>query len=92
MKIKNFHPEIKLDFFKEIKSKEQSYLLGIMYSDGYISKIRNNKIFGLKVGIKDEILVDNIIKFLGLNPVYKKIILFYKYRESLEKKFFHLKF
>lgn len=74
MKIKKFHPDIKLDFFKEIKTKEQAYWLGIMYSDGYISKIRNNKIFGLKVGIKDEILVDNFIKVLGLNPTYKKII------------------
>ena len=39
MKIKKFHLDIKLDFFKEIKTKEQAYWLGIMYSDGYISKI-----------------------------------------------------
>jgi len=73
-KIRRYHPNIKLDYFEEINTKSKAYWLGFLYADGYISNIRKNKIFGIKIGIKDENIVDKFIKEIGINPMYKKIV------------------
>ncbi|MFX1377162.1 MAG: LAGLIDADG family homing endonuclease [Promethearchaeota archaeon] len=73
-KIRKYHPNIKLDYFEKINTKSKAYWLGFFYADGYISNIRNNKIFGIKVGIKDEKIVDKFINEIGINPIYKKVV------------------
>ncbi len=73
-KIRKYHPNIKIDYFEKINTKNKAYWLGFLYADGYISKIRNNKIFGIKVGIKDENILDRFINEIGINPTFKRVI------------------
>ncbi len=80
---KLYHPNLKADFFKNILTDEQIYWLGVMYSDGFVNKekdeYREYYRIGLKVKISDEEFIDRYIFTLGLNPERK-----HKYEELQE--------
>ncbi|MHA2400521.1 MAG: LAGLIDADG family homing endonuclease [Promethearchaeota archaeon] len=73
-KIKKFHPNIRLDYFEKINTKRKAYWLGFFFADGYISNIRNYKIFGICVELHDENIINRFIKEIGINPRFKKKI------------------
>lgn len=53
--------------FENISSPEQSYWLGVMYTDGYISKAPYTNKFGISVAEKDEEWLVKFKKFLNYN-------------------------
>ncbi|MBY8988762.1 MAG: hypothetical protein KGD61_09930 [Candidatus Lokiarchaeota archaeon] len=67
-KVLNFHPNLKMDYFEDINTKKKAYWLGFLWAEVYLGE--NNQIT-LDLSNKDEILIDNFIKDLGLNPDYK---------------------
>jgi hypothetical protein len=72
-KIYNSHPNIDLDYFKEIDEKEKAYRLGFIYADAYIKRIHGYLThFGIEVHNKEEIIIDRFAEAVGLNLEYKK--------------------
>jgi len=81
------HPNLKLNYFKNIDSLEKAYWFGLLYADGsvYINKSRkSNKTYrsytiGLELNVRDGILVKKFINAIGFNPkcvqYYKKIVI-----------------
>lgn len=67
-KVLNFHPNLKIDYFENIDTKNKAYWLGFLWAEVYLGE--KNEIT-LDLSNKDEILIDNFIKDLGLNPDYK---------------------
>lgn len=53
--------------FEKIETPEQAYWLGVMYTDGYISKAKYTNKFGLSVAEKDEEWLVKFKDFLGYN-------------------------
>ena len=54
--------------FEKIKTPEQAYWLGVMYSDGFISKTNNyTNYFGLAISYKDREWLEKFKKFLNYN-------------------------
>ena len=82
-KIYNFHPNIKLNYFKDINTKDKAYWLGFMYADGCISYKRGGRYnkslnlrirFGLKASDTDSVdAVNRFAKNLGINPDFINI-------------------
>ncbi|MFO7795494.1 MAG: hypothetical protein ACQERB_05840 [Promethearchaeati archaeon] len=74
---KLFHPDLKSDFFDIITTNDQLYVLGIMYSDGYLVEekddYRSYYRIGLKTKIDDDELIDKFINLLSLNQELKHI-------------------
>jgi hypothetical protein len=54
-----------VDFFEKIDTKEKAYWLGFLYADGYVRKYR----LVVKISIKDEALLYNLMKSLDVDPV-----------------------
>ena len=73
--VKQYHPNLKENYFHKINTKEKAYWLGFLFADGYI-ETRNNLPFrlGLEIGQDEEFIVDRFIQALGLNPEAKKYI------------------
>lgn len=55
------------NIFEKIDTPEKAYWLGVMYSDGYISKRKYTNNFGLSVAKKDEEWLEKFKKFLNYN-------------------------
>lgn len=55
------------DIFETIDTPEKAYWLGIMYSDGYISKAKYTNKFGISINIKDIDLLEKFKIFLQYN-------------------------
>ena len=55
------------NIFTEIDTPDKAYWLGVMYSDGYISKAQYTNKFGISVAEKDKEWLENFKKFLGYN-------------------------
>lgn len=55
------------NIFTEINSPDKAYWLGVMYSDGYISKTQYTNKFGISVAEKDEEWLEKFKEFLGYN-------------------------
>lgn len=53
--------------FSEITTPEQSYWLGVMYSDGYISHAQYTNKFGIGIAKKDKEWLDKFKSFLNYN-------------------------
>jgi hypothetical protein len=68
------HPNIKIDYFKDIDTKEKAYWLGFIYADGFITRDRNILRFGMGISEKDEIIIDKFCKAIDLNPNYKQYV------------------
>jgi hypothetical protein len=65
------HPNLKIDYFKRIDSKEKAYWLGWLYADGWLPKYRKNIRFGVEIHENDR--EDLLIKFantIGFNLEY----------------------
>lgn len=60
---------MKIDYFKNIDTKEKAYWLGFLFADGYIDK--KSKRLSLNQSIKDEFQVDKFLTVLEL-PLTKK--------------------
>ncbi|MHA2129674.1 MAG: hypothetical protein ACW99L_06855, partial [Promethearchaeota archaeon] len=75
-KVLNFHPDLKLDYFNQINTKEKAYWLGFLWGELYIGRGSD---LSLEISKKDEKLMDRYIRCLGLNPKYK-------YPQSKERK------
>lgn len=59
---------LKENAFEEIKTPEQAYWLGVMYSDGFISKTNNyTNYFGLSISSKDREWLEKFKTFLNYN-------------------------
>ena len=69
-KVLNYHPNLKVNLFKDIDTKEKAYWLGFFWAEAYLGK---NYVVALDLSKKDEILIDRVIISLGLNSEYKKI-------------------
>ena len=67
-KVLNFHPNLKMDYFENINTKNKAYWLGFLWAEVYLGE--NNEVT-LDLSNKDEILIDKFINDLGLNPDYK---------------------
>lgn len=65
------------NLFEHIDTQEKAYWLGVMYSDGYISKVPYTNKFGLAVASKDEEWLEKFIAFLGYGTISR-----YKTSES----------
>lgn len=56
------------DIFEEINTPEKAYWLGVMYSDGYITKANQyTNYIGLSISTKDREWLDKFKEFLGYN-------------------------
>lgn len=73
--IYKYHPNIDLDYFKNINTKEKAYWLGFINADGSVyrpTKHQDFIRFGLSLSKKDEILIDKFAKAINFNLQYKK--------------------
>lgn len=59
------------NLFEHIDSPEKAYWLGVMYSDGYITKAPYTNSFGLSVASKDEEWLKKFIAFLGYGTILR---------------------
>ena len=55
------------NIFSKIDSPDKAYWLGVMYSDGYISKAQYTNKFGIAVAEKDEEWLEKFKEFLNYN-------------------------
>ena len=58
------HPNLKIDYFKRINTKEKAYWLGWLYAEGWLSKHGNNIRFGVELHKNDK--EDLLIKFANI--------------------------
>jgi len=73
MNILYYHPNLKIDYFKNIDSKEKAYWLGFIFAEGSLHQA-NILQFQLELSKNDEILIDRFALSIGFNPKYKKEI------------------
>jgi len=86
-KVLNFHPNLKMDYFENINTKNKAYWLGFLWAEVYLGE--NNEVT-LDLSNKDELLIDKFIKDLGLNPDYKSS--WNRVRESGLKTYIRIRF
>lgn len=55
------------DIFEEINTPEKAYWLGVMYSDGFITKTKYTNKFGISVAEKDKEWLEKFKQFLNYN-------------------------
>ncbi|MFW9988136.1 MAG: hypothetical protein ACFFC3_05730 [Candidatus Odinarchaeota archaeon] len=67
-----YHPNLKLDYFKVIDTKEKAYWLGWLFAEGWIQKPTKNKdhVFGVGFSKKDILQISRFIETIGLNAKY----------------------
>lgn len=72
----NYHPDLKLNYFSEIKTLNQAYWLGYLIADGWITLIRKPHGDYYRVGFcqaqKDNERVYKFVRALGLNIKFIK--------------------
>lgn len=68
-KTNTVHPNLKLDYFDKIDTKEKAYWLGFLFADGCITrKSRTGAVeIAIKLSRKDEETIDKYCDCLGLN-------------------------
>jgi hypothetical protein len=69
LKVLNYHPNLKLNFFEKIDSKEKAYWLGLLWAEVYLGERGHIR---LELNSKDEILIDRFCNAIGLDTKYKK--------------------
>ena len=69
--IYRYHPNINLDYFKVIDTKDKAYWLGFLFADGWLSRQTRNVRFGVSSGKKDELQLDRFANAIGFNLKYK---------------------
>jgi len=73
MNIKYHHPNLKINYFNLIDTKEKAYWLGFIFADGSLHQAKVLQ-FQLELSKKDEVLVDLFADSIGFNISYKKEI------------------
>jgi len=73
MNIKYYHPNLKINYFKFINTKEKAYWLGFIFADGCLHQA-NVLQFQLEISKNDEILIDRFAYSIGFDIKYKKEI------------------
>jgi hypothetical protein len=68
-----YHPNLKLDYFKSIDSKEKAYWLGWIFAEGYFSydSQNNSIVFGVEISRNDIILIERFTYDIGYNLEHK---------------------
>jgi len=68
-----FHPNLKIDYFKLIDTKEKGYWLGWLYAEGWLSKHGESIRFGVELHKDDERdLLDKFANTIGFNLEHKE--------------------
>lgn len=68
----SYHPNLDINYFKEINTKEKAYWLGFLYADGYIGQPTRNVLrVGVEIHKKDEILINRFATAIGFNLNHK---------------------
>lgn len=70
------------NIFEKIDSPDKAYWLGVMYSDGYISKTKYTNKFGLSVSEKDLEWVEKFKSFLNYNGDVKHYLVSSGYKKG----------
>ena len=60
------------DSFSKIDSPDKAYWLGVMYSDGYVSKTKYTNKFGISVAERDKKWLEKFKQFLNYNGEIKE--------------------
>jgi len=66
------HPNLRIDYFEKINTKEKAYWLGFLYADGYLVEYPNRAEIRLKLKIRDEGTIDKFCDALQLNKSKKE--------------------
>ncbi len=84
-KVNTVYPNLRLDYFEKIDTKEKAYWLGFLFADGYITrKSRTGAVeIGIKLNRKDEETIDKFCECLGLNKDKKIYLIEKNGRESV---------
>ncbi|MFX1573345.1 MAG: LAGLIDADG family homing endonuclease [Promethearchaeota archaeon] len=70
-KIYFYHPNIKINYFENIDTKQKAYFLGLIFADGSISYKSNNRLtFEIGFSLKDKILLLKLSKIIGFENKY----------------------
>ncbi|KKL12210.1 hypothetical protein LCGC14_2538040, partial [marine sediment metagenome] len=66
------NPDLKVDYFNYINTKEKAYWFGWLFAEGWIENPRPDKdhLIGVGLNKKDEIQLQHFIKTIGFNPKY----------------------
>lgn len=67
-KIYKYHPNININYFKNIDYVEKAYWFGFLLADGSIFMNKGNKVISIEVNVKDGIIIKNFIHSIGYNP------------------------
>ena len=80
------HPNLKVDYFKNINTKQKAYWLGWLYAESWMSKQRSGVIFGVEINKKEELLIDRFAEKIGFNLDFKE---YPKGKNSVKIRFLH---
>nr|MDO8099939.1 LAGLIDADG family homing endonuclease [Candidatus Njordarchaeota archaeon] len=68
------HPNLRINFFQTINTKEKAYWLGFLYADGYLVEHPNRAEIRLKLKIRDEDTINKFCDTLQLNKDKKESV------------------
>jgi hypothetical protein len=72
-KRRTVHPNLRIDYFHQIDSKEKAYWLGFLCADGFLSKsFKQATHIRLELKRDDEDIIDKFCRSLGLNKSKKE--------------------
>jgi hypothetical protein len=74
-KTQTVHPNLRIDFFETIDTKEKAYWLGFLYADGYLIEHPNRAEIRLKLKIKDEETINRFCDTLQLDKDKKEYVI-----------------
>lgn len=57
---KKVEHDLNVNFFKEIKTEEQAYLLGLLKTDGYVKKGKGETVIGISLKAEDKYMIEKI--------------------------------
>ncbi len=71
-RIFKFHPNLNINYFQIINTVEKAYWFGFLLADGSILIQKGNKVLSIELNVNDGILLKNLIRAIGFNPLYVK--------------------
>jgi hypothetical protein len=67
------HPNLRVDYFQTIDTKENAYWLGFLYADGFLTRNKSGTIYiRLELSRNDEDIIDKFCQCLGLEKSKKE--------------------
>jgi hypothetical protein len=73
-KTNTVHPNLRINYFESINTKEKAYWLGFLYADGYLVKHPKQVEIRLKLKIRDEDTINRFCETLQLNKDKKEYV------------------